>query len=397
MKHLLFILDYYPPHRWGAENVYQHIIEGLLAKGYKVSLITTKFSPELKKVEHHKDYKDFTLYRTGTNRKNFLFSAIKTGIQLFRQRKLDDIDGIHTATYGGAIPAWILAKIFRKKILLTVHEIFGKLWEIYKWYWWSLPYQRFEKLLFTLPFDAYHCVSRYTMNCLRIVYWISDRKIHMIYNGIDNDFWDPKTLDKKKLAYFKQQHAIAISSNTTSSKMNNCTTNLVGLYYGHAGKSKGLDYLIDAIIPILKQNPHIQFIFNIIASQNSQTAIKKLQAIQKEYHRENRLLVFDGFPIDELKLLVASSDFIIAPSLAEGFGSVHSEASQMWKILITTSVAAIPEVVYWKIKFITPCNSNAIVQAVAEIQKENYEILPKKYFDWKNTIKILQSLYTTLL
>lgn len=151
----------------------------------------------------------------------------------------------------------------------------------------------------------------------------------MIYNGIDNDFWDPKTLDKKKLAYFKQQHAIAISSNTTSSKMNNCTTNLVGLYYGHAGKSKGLDYLIDAIIPILKQNPHIQFIFNIIASQNSQTAIKKLQAIQKEYHRENRLLVFDGFPIDELKLLVASSDFIIAPSLAEGFGSVHSEASQM--------------------------------------------------------------------
>lgn len=83
-------------------------------------------------MEHHKDYKDFTLYRTGTNRKNFLFSAIKTGIQLFRQRKLDDIDGIHTATYGGAIPAWILAKIFRKKILLTVHEIFGKLWEIYK-------------------------------------------------------------------------------------------------------------------------------------------------------------------------------------------------------------------------------------------------------------------------
>ncbi len=149
----------------------------------------------------------------------------------------------------------------------------------------------------------------------------------MIYNGLDNDFWNPKTIDTKKLADFQKKHRL-ISGDSEKNTLSN-KNKFTGLYYGHAGKSKGLDYLIDAIIPILEQNKNIKFIFNIITSQASQTAIKKLQTIQKKYNWEDRLFIFDGFPLNELKLLVASCDFVVAPSLAEGFGSVHSEASQM--------------------------------------------------------------------
>ncbi|MDR0282868.1 MAG: hypothetical protein LBI53_06385 [Candidatus Peribacteria bacterium] len=51
MKHLLFILDYYAPHRGGIENVFENIISRLLKKGYQISLITSRFGAELKKEE----------------------------------------------------------------------------------------------------------------------------------------------------------------------------------------------------------------------------------------------------------------------------------------------------------------------------------------------------------
>lgn len=170
------------------------------------------------------------------------------------------------------------------------------------------------------------------MNSLRLLYGIPDHALHMIYNGIDQDFWNPENINEQEIAHFKKTHHIA-------------PTKTIGLYYGHSGKSKGLQYLITSIIPLLKENPDLQFIFNIIASKQSKTVIHHLKALRKKYHLEDRLLIFDGFALDALRLLVASSDFVVAPSLAEGFGSVHSEVSRMKKILITTEVGAIPEVV----------------------------------------------------
>jgi len=51
MKHLLFILDYYPPHRGGIENVFENIVLRLLGKGYQISLITSRFDDTLQKEE----------------------------------------------------------------------------------------------------------------------------------------------------------------------------------------------------------------------------------------------------------------------------------------------------------------------------------------------------------
>ena len=61
-------------------------------------------------------------------------------------------------------------------------------------------------------------------------------------------------------------------------------------------------------------------------------------------------------------------DVVIAPSLAEGFGSVHSETCAMEKPLITTQVSAIPEVVSGNVVFIQPRKSEAIVEAVERVR-----------------------------
>ena len=62
--------------------------------------------------------------------------------------------------------------------------------------------------------------------------------------------------------------------------------------------------------------------------------------------------MFNGFEKDQLRRLIASSDMIVAPSLSEGFGSVHTEAAAMKKPLLTTYVASLPEVVRGNVKFI---------------------------------------------
>jgi glycosyltransferase involved in cell wall biosynthesis len=103
--------------------------------------------------------------------------------------------------------------------------------------------------------------------------------------------------------------------------------------------------------------------------------------------------IFDGRERVALRELVACADLIIAPSLAEGFGSVHSEACAMGKPLITTQVAAIPEVVSGHITFIQPASSAAIVQGIATARKGEGKMLMNKKFDREESVEKIMQLY----
>jgi glycosyltransferase involved in cell wall biosynthesis len=103
--------------------------------------------------------------------------------------------------------------------------------------------------------------------------------------------------------------------------------------------------------------------------------------------------LFDGWEPDELRELVACADVVIAPSLAEGFGSVHSEACAMGKPLITTQVAAIPEVVSGHIVFVQAGSSEAIIQGIQKVRTGAGERIMQKHFDWDETIEKIETLY----
>lgn len=98
--------------------------------------------------------------------------------------------------------------------------------------------------------------------------------------------------------------------------------------------------------------------------------------------------------MDKLRELVACVDLVIAPSLAEGFGSVHSEACAMEKILITTQLAAIPEVVSGKVIFIQPRSASAIVQGVERARTGSIEAIAQKDFSREKNIQQLEQLYS---
>jgi glycosyltransferase involved in cell wall biosynthesis len=93
------------------------------------------------------------------------------------------------------------------------------------------------------------------MNSLRLVYTIADNKIRMIYNGVDTEFRNPKNVSESEIHQRKHEKG--------------WNDRYVVLYYGHAGKSKGLDYLVQTIPEVVAQNEKILFVYNLIDSKRT--------------------------------------------------------------------------------------------------------------------------------
>lgn len=374
-KHIFFVIDYYTPHRGWSETVFENVISRLLKKWYTISLLTTQFHPSLPRREQH-DH--LTIYRTAKTRLWFVISAFFRGWEIIKHNK--DISVIHTSTYGGAIPASLLWVFFHKKVILTVHEIFGKLRYLYKWrIGWTI-YSVFERLIFLLPYSVYHCVSKNTMKDIHRVYKIPMKKIHMIYNGVDTEFRNTKNITASEITSRKTRQGR--------------TDRYVVFYYGHAGKSKWLDYLVDAIPSILKWNTNILLAFNLIDSKRTNEIKHRIENIQHTNHTANNIQLFTWFTQKELRTVVAAADLIVAPSLSEWFGSVHTEVVALGRPLLTTTAGPIPEVVRGNVKLIQPWNVEQIISSVLDFShgkiKEN---IPEKNFNRDVTVEGIEKLY----
>ena len=374
MTEILFLLDYYPPHKWWIENVFEHLINWLLEKWYKITLITSRFQDELKAYEK---VWNMTIYRIWKWRKWFFFKWFFKACKILKRNK--NLKIIHSSSYTSAIPASILAKFFHRKSIVTIHEIFGKLRKELKPRYSRRIFELFERLMIKFPHDIYHCVSLYTLNSLRIKWWIDDEKLHLIYNWVDNDFWDIEKVKKSEINQRKEKYW-----------WNN---KFIITYYGHAWKTKWIDLLIEAIPQILKENHDSKLLFNIIPSKRSEYIIQQINTISKKLKSENQIQIFRWFSKEDLRIFVACADIIIAPSLAEWFWSVHSEACAMWKNLITSNLAAIPEVVSWNAVLMSPPSSKWICDAIQKIRNWKAKKIPEKKFSWDEMISKIESLY----
>lgn len=377
-KHILLFLDYYLPHRGWIETVFEQIIQRLTKKWYYITLVTSHFDKKLKKYEN---FDNLEIHRVWVDRFSFLFWSIVKGFSLLKKQKFDII---HASTYVAAFPASLLGLVFGKKVVLTVHEVFWKLWILYKgWFFWRI-YLFFEKMLFLMPFTVYHCVSRYTMNCLRVLYGVNDNKLKVIHNGVDYEFWNKNNVDENEMLDWKKEYE--------------WNGRFIVLYYGHAGKSKWLDSLIDCIPQMIKYDPTVLFVFNIVASKRKNKILNRLRFLEKFWFAR-QIQIFQWVDKEDLRTMVASCDVVVAPSLSEGFGSVHTETVAMEKPLITTSIASLPEVLWWATIFIQANSSQQLLDSILMIKEnqQDIEILPAKKFDWDVTINMIEEIYETIL
>jgi len=369
---ILFILDLYKPHIWWVEILFENIISKITSKWNEVVILTSKYDKSIKKYEKNWNIE---IYRVGNNRYDFMFYSILKWIKLAKK-----CDIIHSTTYNSAIPASIIWLISRKKVILTVHEIFGQLW--YKFMWWKwFFFKLFESFIFKFPFEKYLCVSNYTKNSLRIHFWISDEKLLTVYNWIDYNFWNKNNFDKNY--YSKIRNDLGLENN------------YVGLFYWRPWISKWLEFYIKSIPEIIKNIPDFKALLIVPHSFNN--PIIKIEKLIDDLQIRNNIVLIPWISNKELPNYILLSDFVIIPSLVEWFGFAVAEVSALEKNIITTEVAAIPEVASWNVNFVEPWNISDIVKKVVEMKNWKYTIIPKRKFLWEDNIKKTLDIYNDVL
>lgn len=357
---ILFVTDFYNPHIGGVEKLFESLATKLVEEGHQVTFITLRYD---KKLLHNEVQNGVNIIRIASFSRTF-FSTIALPAIIKEARKADLI---HTSTYSSAIGAWIASIVTGKKIVITVHEVWGKLWL-------DLPYLSkttkvlfclFEKSLLRLKFDQYIAVSESTKNEL-LKQGISKSKVETIYNGIQYNLPQWKGI----------------------------TEPFTFTFFGRGGVSKGLDLLIDAANELHKTHPSVNYKF--IISPQSESIFRTITNKIRNSELNIVSTIYSNLPHQQLIDELTTSSCIIIPSYSEGFGFTAAEASAMNIPIISSGKGSLPEVVSGKVITMSQLNSQSLVDAMKDALQNKYEEISTKKFTIEEFVKRHLELYSKL-
>lgn len=142
-------------------------------------------------------------------------------------------------------------------------------------------------------------------------------KIHVCYNGIDAEKFDPARIDNRMVSTLKKEYNIS-------------SDDKVILFLGRLEEVKGADKLVQAMPAILRQNPKAKLV--IVGSGTYEGLIRDHIA---HYDIEDSVFLNTEFLDDISKMHhYFMADVCVFPSLYEPFGIVALEAMAMEKPLV---------------------------------------------------------------
>jgi glycosyltransferase involved in cell wall biosynthesis len=277
-------------------------------------------------------------------------------------------DLIHTTTYNAAFPAWFAAKLRRKKIVITVHEIFGSKWKKFnRMNWLSAKlHQLVERLIISLSYDQYLPVSHYTEQCL-LENGVKKDKVRVIYNGIDYDLFNPGKYDGKI-----ERSKLCLGDR------------FIYMYYGRPGVSKGVEYLVRSVPMVLNAIPGSKLIM-ILARDPLDRYNNIIDEIRK-LNISNDVILLDPVSRNSLPGYIAAADCVVIPSVSEGFGFTAAEACAMQKPVVTSNIASLPEIVSGKFVLVQPMLPGDIATGIVSVYNKQWTITQNKIFTWQECV-----------
>jgi glycosyltransferase involved in cell wall biosynthesis len=341
---ILFVTDYFIPHIGGVEKLFASLTEKLVDNGDNITFITWKYNKDLLSNENIKGIRVIRI----SSPSRLLFSIIALPRIIKEARKADLI---HTSTYSSAFGAWIAGKFTKKKVVITVHEVWGNLWMKLPFLSWfeKGSFRWLEKFLFKLGFEKYIAVSDFTAMSL-IDFGISKEKITRIYNGIDYNI--PQWYNPDLPFTFT--------------------------YFGRAGASKGLDLLVEAAETFSRSHPDINFKF--ILSPQPKRIFRIITNRIKNGALNKNSKIFSKLPYPLLIVELLQSHCIVIPSYCEGFGFTAVEASAMNIPIISSGKGSLPEVVSGRVIIMNELSSTSLLNAMeAALNNQFIEIKLKKF------------------
>ena len=285
----------------------------------------------------------------------------------FTKNLVSEIDLIHSNTYFSAFIWDYLSKKYKKPHFAHVHWAFWRLWDqMVDWkfqFLKSLKFKLLEKKIFSMKAN-FICVSKYVYDILKFTYWVEDDRLHLVYNGLDIKSFKYDTNEVEKIK-----------------KKINPTNDFVYLFYGRKEKVKNVGMLINAFKKL--NLPKTKLI--LILTDFWKDVVKQQLASNIE--------IYSWIEHKNLPNWIKAANVVVFPSLVESFGYVGLETSLLNVPLVASNMGAIPEIVFWKVRFFNPFDENDLIKALKDAKNWNFEIIPAKNFDLCHTLVGLEKLY----
>lgn len=175
-----------------------------------------------------------------------------------------------------------------------------------------------------------------------------ERPADVILHGIDVDSFTPAP-DRAALR----------------AKLNLPDASLIGCY-GRIRAQKGTGDFVDAMIPILQQNPEVHGLIMGRATSEHADYLKALHSQVAQAGLTDRLHILPEVPVHEIADYYRVLDLFVAPQRWEGFGLTPLEAMACGVPCIATTVGAFPELITPETgTLIPPQDTPAMTQAIA--------------------------------
>ncbi len=364
---VLFVLEYYYPHVGGVETLFHSLVEGLQESGVQCTILTQRFQPDLPARERTVSGAFVRRIRV-PNRYIFTFIAFFHALRLARKA-----DVLHTTSYNAALPAFFAGALFRRPVIITFHEAWGKLW-------FRLPFQHrlsarghylFEQLLLKLPFRYFIGVSRATSRRLAEE-GVPDERIRTIYNGLDYSGYPSPAGSQPSVP----------------------PPNFTYTYFGRIGLSKGLDQLLPAAKKLAMAYP--ESTLQLIVPDQPAAMRQWLQETVERLELTSQVRIRSSLSKVELEEAIRASDWVVIPSYSEGFCFAAAEVVALGVPIVHSGQGALPEVVSGYYVEAGGPDHQSLFEGLEKAAVGSWTHRPFRPFPLSDSVAAYQALYQTL-
>lgn len=384
MPKIVMLNVFYYPYQGGTEEHLRHVSEGLVQKGYDVSVVCCQSpgtKPGLEVINGVKviRVKAFILKNTPALIPPPVPIAPGLLDAIIDEVQGADIVHIHNRFFFSFLDIKKLKRKYKCKFAITLHNAKPHGIEPLT----DVLGGAYDDLVGSRIISACDLVAAVSKDTLKTTCPKGYRgKKAIFYNAVDTSYFKLDADGAKFRAKLKIEDKKVI------------------LFVGRLMPQKGIEYLIDAM-PLVKQKvPNAHLVVH-----GWGPLLKTLQKRATQVDKGSITVLFDPDFNKDRRQIFASCDVFCAPSLWEPFGLVLIEAMACGKPIVSSKVGGIPEIVDSTFGvLVKPKDVKGIANALIYILRSNTKQLglaarkvTEKRFIWPNTVAGYDTQYRALL
>lgn len=281
-------------------------------------------------------------------------------------------------------PHYVLPPLSRGRAIVTIHDCIHLRFPQYlpnraayyyaRTFMWSAGRQA----------DRILTVSEASKRDIVDMLGVSEDKITVIYNAIEEGFWRPPPEDEVKRIRERFQLDRPFL-----------------LYVGNVKPHKNLERLIDAFHRVRQGGTDLTLL--IIGDQITRYTTLR-QAVHR--HQLHKYVRFLGYvPEQTLSILYRLATAFVFPSLYEGFGLPPLEAMASGTPVVTSNVSSLPEVVGDAAVLVDPYDPDSIAEAIERVVSDTTlraSMVERGYvrareFSWERSVRRIRDIYAEVI